>query len=211
MSQYRDDRDAAQHRIEALEAKLAERDAELSARMATLSVREAEIGRLRRELDVTGAFDGRGRPLHTAWATRVTGMALGFAAIAGAVGVLVIRAPASARALPAASSQAGAVATEAPILADPAPMRVQHDAPGAETAAPVETATPRPDGLVWGDPVYAAPNEEAVRRALEPKVRGGTATRDEIKMLKAICSHLGDRACRDRAAEALQRSLAEGR
>jgi Rieske Fe-S protein len=209
MSQYRDDRDAARHRIEALEAKLAERDAELSARAATLSVREAEIGRLRRELDITGAVDGRGRPLHTAWATRVTGMALGFAAIAGAVGVVALRAPASASGPPAASAQRAEAAMEAPILADPTPMRTQHDAPG-DTAAPVETAAARPDGRVWGDPVYAVPNEEAMRRALEPKVWSGKASRDEIKMLKAICSHLGDRTCRDRAAAALQRSIEQG-
>jgi hypothetical protein len=210
MSQYRDDRDAARHRIEVLESKLAERDAELTARMATLSVREAEIGRLRRELDVTGALDGRGRPLHIAWATRVTGMALGFAAIAGAVGVFVIRTPASARLSPAVSAPQATVAMVEPILADPTPMQVRHEVP-AETAAPVETAAPRTDGRVWGDPVYAAPTEESLRRALEPKVWGGTATREEIKMLKAICSHLGDRACRERASAALQRSLEEGR
>jgi hypothetical protein len=30
-------------------------------------------------------------------------------------------------------------------------------------------------------------------------VWGGKASIDEIRMLKAICSHMGDRACRDRA------------
>jgi ABC transport system ATP-binding/permease protein len=48
------------------------------------------------------------------------------------------------------------------------------------------------------------PDETAMRKALEPKVWGGRATIDEIRMLKAICSHAGDRACRDRAGALLK-------
>src|SRR5262245_7937401 len=51
MSQYRDDRDAARLRIEALEDQVKARDAELEAQGMTLAAREAEIARLRRELD----------------------------------------------------------------------------------------------------------------------------------------------------------------
>ncbi|MEI2687870.1 MAG: hypothetical protein V9G14_17780 [Cypionkella sp.] len=41
---------------------------------------------------------------------------------------------------------------------------------------------------------------DALRAQLEPKVWAGRASVDEIRMLKAICSHQGDRDCRDRAA-----------
>ena len=206
MSQYRDYRDAARLRIDALEAKLAEREAELSAQRATLSAREVEIGRLRRELDVTGGFDGRARPLHTAWATRVTGLALGFAAIAGAVGVFVMRAPAASA--PTAAVQHAPV--EAPMLADPAPMMAERDPP-AETAAPV-TARPRAESRVWGDPLQGAssPVELLERYALEQKVADGRASVDDLRMLETICSRSGDRPCRARATSALRRALAPG-
>jgi hypothetical protein len=45
--------------------------------------------------------------------------------------------------------------------------------------------------------------EAKARAALEPRVFGGRASADEIRMLKAICKHQGDRACSDRAAALL--------
>jgi hypothetical protein len=45
--------------------------------------------------------------------------------------------------------------------------------------------------------------EAKARAALEPRVFGGRASPDEIRMLKAICKHQGDRACSDRAAALL--------
>jgi hypothetical protein len=45
--------------------------------------------------------------------------------------------------------------------------------------------------------------EAKARAALEPRVFGGHASADEIRMLKAICKHQGDRACSDRAAALL--------
>ncbi|MEZ4295379.1 MAG: FHA domain-containing protein [Polyangiaceae bacterium] len=63
------------------------------------------------------------------------------------------------------------------------------------TGAATTTATAAPTGAV---------DEAAIRRALEPKVWAGKASEAEIRMLKAICSHMGDRACRDRAAAALK-------
>jgi hypothetical protein len=47
-------------------------------------------------------------------------------------------------------------------------------------------------------------DENAQRRALEAKVWNGTATEAEIRMLRAICSNQGDRACRDRATKMLR-------
>lgn len=49
--------------------------------------------------------------------------------------------------------------------------------------------------------------EDATRKALEPKVFGGKASIEEIKMLKALCGHLGNRDCRDRAGALLKKKL----
>lgn len=57
MSQYRDELEAARHRIETLEAKLREREAALDARDAELAERLAEVERLRR----SGGGGGGGR------------------------------------------------------------------------------------------------------------------------------------------------------
>jgi hypothetical protein len=47
--------------------------------------------------------------------------------------------------------------------------------------------------------------EDQQRKVLEPKVFGGKATLEEIRLLKAICSHLGNRDCRDRASAMLKK------
>jgi uncharacterized coiled-coil protein SlyX len=93
MSQYRDDRDAARHRIEALEAKLADRDAELAAQGDALADREAEIVRLRRELWRVGTTVAPGRlmPASSAWTGRVVGAAVGLSALAAILGAMVMR------------------------------------------------------------------------------------------------------------------------
>ena len=66
----------------------------------------------------------------------------------------------------------------------------------APTAAPTNT---NPSGI----------DEAAIRKGLEGKVWSGKASLDEIRMLKAICSHMGDRACRDRAAAMLKQKMDE--
>jgi hypothetical protein len=45
--------------------------------------------------------------------------------------------------------------------------------------------------------------EARARAQLEPKVWNGRATIEEIRMLRAICKHMGDRPCSDRAAALL--------
>ncbi|HKQ68869.1 MAG TPA: FHA domain-containing protein [Polyangiaceae bacterium] len=45
--------------------------------------------------------------------------------------------------------------------------------------------------------------EARARAQLEPRVWGGHATPDEIRMLRAICKHMGDRVCSDRASALL--------
>ena len=54
MSQYRDDQEAARHRLESLEEKLAERDAELELHKNEIAERDREISRLSHELRSAG-------------------------------------------------------------------------------------------------------------------------------------------------------------
>jgi pSer/pThr/pTyr-binding forkhead associated (FHA) protein len=79
--------------------------------------------------------------------------------------------------------------------------------PAGTGAAPTATtaATTAPDGGSTVPTGLAA--EDAQRKALEPKVFGGRGTIDDIRMLKAICSHLGNRDCRDRASALLKKKL----
>lgn len=58
MSGYRDDLEAARHRIETLEAKLVERDASLNAREAELAEQRAELARARRDTAGAGTAGG---------------------------------------------------------------------------------------------------------------------------------------------------------
>jgi hypothetical protein len=187
MSQYRDHRDAARHRVDALESKLAERDADLAAKGAALAEREAEIVRLRRELDRVGTTltPGRVKAAADAWTGRVVGAAVGLSTLAALLGVLVMR------------NAASPVDAASPVtLADPAVV--------ASPPSPDLVTDPPADGFQAPQyergPFIAPPDEEALRRQLEPKVWSGRASIGEMKMLKAICSHLGDHACRDRAA-----------
>ncbi|HVY44611.1 MAG TPA: FHA domain-containing protein [Minicystis sp.] len=48
-------------------------------------------------------------------------------------------------------------------------------------------------------------SEEAQMKALMPRVFSGRASENEIKMLKALCAHLGNHDCRDRAAAMLKK------
>jgi ABC transport system ATP-binding/permease protein len=71
------------------------------------------------------------------------------------------------------------------------------------TAEPTTTKTSAPAGTSTGAPAGAI-DEAAIRKGLEGKVWSGKASIEEIRMLKAICSHMGDRACRDRANQMLK-------
>ncbi len=67
----------------------------------------------------------------------------------------------------------------------------------ATSAAPPTTGGANPSGI----------DEAAIRRGLEGKVWSGKASLEEMRMLKAICSHMGDRACRDRANQMIKQKL----
>jgi hypothetical protein len=193
MSQYRDDLDAAHLRIEGLEARLADREAELARRSAALVARDEEIVRLQRGLELAGGLGPRHmRSVSAAWASRIVGAATGLAIVAAGAGVILVRGSASASPAPAVapSGEPEATAPVDPPPASPGGWGTEAPEPAGETAQ------------------LAPPAEMEIRRRLEARVWGGRASQDEIRMLKAICSHQGDRACRERARAALERARA---
>jgi hypothetical protein len=188
MSQYRDDRDAAHRRIEALEARLADRDAELSRHESALASRDEEIERLQRELSLAGGLGPRHmRSVSAAWASRIVGAATGLAIVAAGAGIVLVRSSASAGAHVTVTGERGpAEAPTPPIHADPL------------VGGPVD----------WDVVPAGASGADQIRRRLEPRVWGGRASQDEIRMLQALCARDGDQACRDRARMALERARA---
>jgi len=66
-----------------------------------------------------------------------------------------------------------------------------------------EPATDQASGKTTDLALQGRDGEAKARAALEPRVFSGRASPDEIRMLKAICKHQGDRACSDRAAALL--------
>ncbi len=246
MSQYRDDHAAARHRIEALEASLAERDTELARRGEALAEREEEILRLEGELDRAGiARPRRPSAVHGgAMASRV--VATSTAIVTAAMGLTAVRLSAQSAAAPPSvflapmaapltlsPTHPQAAPEQAPIHADPvvqSPVDWMARSPEATAQGAVESpneaapAAPgsRPiDFKVWtpdspdaqleaytlrGGPV-APPSEAAIRRSLEAKVRSDRASVDEVKRLLAVCSHMGDRPCREMAQLYLQNRL----
>lgn len=193
MSQYRDDRDAAHRRVEALEARIADRDAELARRDAALVARDEEILRLQRELELAGGLGPRHmRSVSAAWASRIVGAATGLAIVAAGAGVILVRSSASASPQPAPV----AVAVEqGPIHADPL-VSGAVDWGSRSTAEATTEAVPG---------AAAGPAGAQVQRQVEPRVWGGRAARDESRMRKAICAQQGDGACRERARAELER------
>ncbi len=93
MSQYRNEQEAARARIDALEEKVAERDAQLRDQKVAEAEREAEVARLRRELKAAGAFRPPAPPPRS-MATRaavIVLVAVALCVITGAVMAVVLR------------------------------------------------------------------------------------------------------------------------
>ena len=80
--------------------------------------------------------------------------------------------------------------------------------PTAGTPATAKTTDPKP---VADLPPSGPLDNESIRKNLGPRVWSGKASEGEIKALKAACSALGDRACRDRAAAMLKKKQEEGK
>jgi hypothetical protein len=223
MSQYRDDRAAARHRIQALEASVAERDAELAQREAALAQRDEHIGRLERELERAGGTAPR-RPGSTgaARASRFVGAATSLAIVGAGMSLAAVRSKPTVTVAPTPMFLPPPVA---PMHADPFVGSVDWaaqptDAPGAATAPTEPPSAPARAGdahdpkarsidfKVWDQ--GGAPAEDGMRRTLEAKAWSGRATADDLRILKALCSHAGDRECRTRAQAALDALVARG-
>jgi pSer/pThr/pTyr-binding forkhead associated (FHA) protein len=95
----------------------------------------------------------------------------------------------------ATPNAASARATKPTLAADP---WASAGSGGAKEAA-AETTNGKTTDLA----LQGRDGEAKARAALEPRVFSGRASPDEIRMLKAICKHQGDRACSDRAAALL--------
>lgn len=118
-----------------------------------------------------------------------------------------------------AIAQMAEVRKQSPEL-PPVPTRLPRgDSPGSPTPytppqpTPGPAPTPSTPTKVPAESTAGALEASgyaAQRKALEPKVWGGKASIDEIRMLRAICSHLGDRACRDRASAMLKQKESGG-
>jgi hypothetical protein len=204
MSQYRDDRAAARLRIEALEARLAEREVELRRHGAALAARDDEIFRLQRELERSGGIGPRRmRSVDAAWASRIVGATTGLALLAAGAGATMVHAPATGGAVPIV------VVTDAPdpVLALMAPGR---DAPESTIHA---------DPLVNGASDWTEPSQVAaptapraaitVERQVEPRVWGGRSREDDARLLRSMMSLCQDDACRERARALVERSHVE--
>jgi len=192
MSQYRDDRDAARLRIEALEARVADREVELARRAAALGAQDEEILRLQRELELAGGLGARHmRSVSAAWASRIVGAATGLAVVVAGAGVMMVRSSASASPQPAPVALAF---EQEPIHADPL------------VSGGVDWASqPTVEATATSTVAVAAPASGEVQRQVEARVWGGRAAADERRMRKGICAPQGDGACRDRARAELER------
>jgi TonB family protein len=156
MSQYRDELEAARHRIETLEAKVRERDAALEARDAELAERRAEVERLRRSSvspveNRVGAISGG----------RIAAV-LGVGAAAAGLSVGVAVAVASHR---SASEPSDVVEAPAPVV----PLR--PDPPKSfEPPAPLPSVLPEPPNLAILREAFDASRPE-VRKCYEKELQ----------------------------------------
>jgi pSer/pThr/pTyr-binding forkhead associated (FHA) protein len=91
-----------------------------------------------------------------------------------------------------------------PILAAD-PWSTPAATPSKSRAAPATAAPPPEPPVKASELALQGPEGEAKARAqIEAKVASGRASVEELKMLRAICQHAGDRVCRDRASELLR-------
>jgi serine/threonine protein kinase len=171
-------------------------------------------------------------PVWFAIAVPLAGLAL--LAIGGGIASRYVAATEAPPVTPASATVAPSTSpapTATVLPADPVPtVQPEAPAPPSPTAAPVESAEPEhgPQPPVKGrrrpeDPgadmppnPYLEPTSIPSSSAdykkhqlqLEAKVAHGTASLDDVRMLKAVCSQAHDRPCRERAAALLKRMTA---
>jgi hypothetical protein len=154
-------------------------------------------------------------------------LAIGLSAAFLAPGAALAQGAAPPKSAPASSAAAPSTppAASAPAAGRPT-IKLPQTAPSAPSAGAPAIKLPKvaPASTVALPPVPALgrstggavakirlPDEAALRRRLEPKVWAGKASVEEIRYLKAVCSHMGDRACRDQAALMLKAALQRGK
>jgi hypothetical protein len=199
MSSYRDDHNAAVLRINTLEAKLREQEAALLAREAEIAERDAEIARLKE------AAPGEKPPLPFSSATApraaatLFGLGLGVLFIAGAAGYFRM----------SGRSHCGFDRhrrNSKPV----APMVIQAPAAVHRSQAPevhIQFMDPPAQAVEEAKDEADAFFEDVEARAeLEEKVFEGNATAKEIRLLKKICTRIGDVDCRERADAMLKKA-----
>lgn len=74
-----------------------------------------------------------------------------------------------------------------------------------QTPAPDKKDPPPPSTAGTPDATDGKDAEMKTRRLLENKMNSGKATKDDLRMLKAICQHQSDSACKNRATEAMKK------
>lgn len=101
--------------------------------------------------------------------------------------------------------------TAKPVAAAPTAPAAPPDAPGGGTE-PVAATPKKKDDKDKKEPAAAGTpdptsvdGEAKLRKQLEGKVFSGRGTPEEIKMLRAICRHQGDRGCAERAGGMLNK------
>jgi hypothetical protein len=110
----------------------------------------------------------------------------------------------------AGAPPAEVVAAPPEVVAQPssepsAEPRANPAAPGGEASGhklhPILAHDPLPDG----NDGALGEGEKAMQRRLEGRLASGQATVEELRMLKAICQHQGDAACKGKAQAALRK------
>lgn len=197
MSSYRDDHNAAVLRINTLEAKLRERDATLAALEAEIAERDAEIARLK------DASPGERPPLPFSSATApraaatLFGLGLGVLFIASAVGYFRV----------SGRSHCGfnrhqRYSKPVPSMVIPDPAAVHRSRAPEIQIQFMEPPDQAAEEAKEGSDAFFEDVE--THADLEAKLFEGTATRAEMRLLKKICTRIGDVDCRERAEAMLK-------
>jgi hypothetical protein len=169
---YRDDQEAARHRLESLEEKLAERDAELEQHKHEIADRDREISRLAHEL--RGAGTAR-----IVMSRRNSGARF---MVAGAMSAALV------------AGLLGFVSVHRTTMA-PAVTFAELPPPMMPLAAP-RLDVPRP-ALTLADPIAKAPDpsvsdeERAEASRLIAKVASGNYSAEELRRASQLCQRLG--------------------
>jgi TonB family protein len=176
MSQYRDELEAARHRIETLEAKVRERDAALEARDAELAERRAEVERLRRS-----SSSGAENRVGTISGGRIA-VVLGVGAFAAVLSVGVAVAVASHR------------STSDDVVEAPAPVKMvplQPDPPRSfEPPAPLPSAVKEPPNLAILREAFDASRPE-VRKCYEKELQKRPNASGTVRVTIAVAAKGG--------------------